>query len=336
MQDRLFACVKGTGAALALVALTVSAVFAQEVEIPRTPWGAPDLQGVWDRRTDTPFQRPRALGNKALYTEEEAAEIAAGRVLVDVPGDATRVAGRAEDDHQEIAETIGNYNGFWFDGGTTVVNRRTSLVTDPPNGRIPPITPSAAQKRDAMRKAREGTNRHEPTPGGFVDDLGPGRYAVRCLVGFNTGPPMTSGAYNQNVQVLQTEDYLVLWVEMIHDARIVSIDRHAPLDSDIRQWLGSPRGYWDNDTLVIETTNFRGETSFMGGQSDANLHLTERLTRTSPTTLVYEVTVDDPTAWTAPWTYEVPWQPSDGPIFEYACHEGNYGLYNILAGAAAR
>ena len=209
MRDRLFACFRGTGAALALVALTASAVSAQEVEIPRTPWRAPDLQGVWDRRTNTPFQRPRELGNRAVYTEEEAAAvIASERVVVDVPGDQTRVASRAEDEHQETAETIGNYNGFWFDGGTTFVNRRTSLVTDPPNGRIPPITSSAAQKRAAMRKAREGTNRHEPTPGGFVDDLGPGRYAVRCLVGFNTGPPMTAGAYNQNVQVLQTEDHL--------------------------------------------------------------------------------------------------------------------------------
>ena len=123
---------------------------------------------------------------------------------------------------------------------------------------------------------------------------------------------------------------------MIHDARIVPIDSHPPLDSDIRQWLGSSRGYSVGDTLVIETTTFRGETSFMGGLSDANLHLTERLTRTSPTTLVYEVTVDDPTVWTQPWTYEVLWQPSEGPIFEYACHEGNYGLYNILVGAAAR
>ncbi len=194
MQDRLCACFKGTGAALALVALTASAVSAQEVEIPRTPWGAPDLQGVWDRRTNTPFQRPRELGNKAVYTEEEAAVIAGERVVVDIPGDLTRVASRAEDGHQETAETIGNYNGFWFDGGTTFVNRRTSLVTDPPNGRIPPITSSAAQKRTAMRKAREGTNRHEPTPGGFVDDLGPGRYAVRCLVGFNTGA--TRGSFN--------------------------------------------------------------------------------------------------------------------------------------------
>ena len=329
-------CFRGTGVALVLVALTANAVSAQEMKIPRTPWGAPDLQGVWDRRTNTPFQRPHELGDKAVYTDEEAAVIAAERVVVDVPGDQIRVAPRGGDEHQEIAETIGNYNGFWFDGGTTVVNRRTSLVTDPPNGRIPPITPSAEQKRAAMMKAREGTNRHEPTSGGFVDDLGPGRYAVRCLVGFNTGPPMTSGAYNQNVQVLQTEDHLVLWVEMIHDARIVPINSHSPLNSNIRQWLGSSRGHWDGDTLVIETTNFRGETSFMGGQSDANLHLTERLTRTSLTTLVYEVTVDDPTAWTRPWTYEVPWQPSEGPIFEYACHEGNYGLYNILAGAATR
>ena len=336
MHHRPFARLSGIAVLIALVALVPAAAAAQDVEIPRTPWGAPDLQGVWDRRTNTPFQRPRELGNKAVYTEEEAAVIAAQRSAVEVPGDATRVAPRAEGEHQEIAETIGNYNGFWFDGGTAFVNRRTSQVVDPPNGRIPPITASAAQKRAALMKAREGTNRHEPTPGGFVDDLGPGRYAVRCLVGFNTGPPMTSGAYNQNVQVLQTEDHLVLWVEMIHDARIVPIDSHPPLDSEIRQWLGSPRGYWDGDTLVIETANFRGETSFMGGLSDANLRLTERLTRTSPDTLVYEVTVDDPTVWTQPWTYEVPWHPSEGPIFEYACHEGNYGLANILAGAAAK
>ena len=160
MEDRLSVCFRGTGAALALVALTASAVSAQEVEIPRTPWGAPDLQGVWDRRTNTPFQRPRELGNKAVYTEEEASLVAAERVVVEVPGDATRVAGRAEDEHQEIAETIGNYNGFWFDGGTTFINRRTSLVTDPPNGRIPPVTASAAQKRTAMRKAR---GRHQST-----------------------------------------------------------------------------------------------------------------------------------------------------------------------------
>ena len=209
-------------------------------------------------------------------------------------------------------------------------------MTDPPNGRVPALTAEAAGKRAALIESRAGVNRHEPTPGGFVDDLGPGRYAVRCLVGFNTGPPMIPGTYNQNVQVFQTEDTVVLFNEMIHDARVVPIDRRDRLDADIRQWLGSPRGRWDGDTLVIETTNFKGETSFMNGLSDANLHLTERLTRVSESTLLYEATVSDPTVWTQPWTYEIPMGRSDGPLFEYACHEGNYGLYNILAAAAER
>ena len=209
-------------------------------------------------------------------------------------------------------------------------------MTEPPNGRVPPLTADAASRRAALIESRESVNRHEPTPGGFVDDLGPGRYAVRCLVGFNTGPPMIPGAYNQNLQVFQTEDTVVLFNEMIHDARVVPIDRRDRLDADIRQWLGSPRGRWEGDTLVIETTNFKGETSFMNGLSDANLHLTERLTRVSESTLLYEATVSDPTVWTQPWTYEIPMGRSDGPLFEYACHEGNYGLYNILAAAAER
>ena len=187
---------------------------------------------------------------------------------------AWRRATRAE--NNETAQTIGNYNDFWFDAGaTTVETRRTSLVIDPPDGRVPPLTAEAADKQAALVRSREGVNRHEPTPGGFVDDLGPGRYAVRCLVGFNTGPPLVPGGYNQNMQVFQTEDTVVLFNEMIHDARIVPIDGPGRLDDGVRQWLGSSRAHWEGDTLVIETTNFRGETSFMNGLSDANLHLTE-------------------------------------------------------------
>ena len=307
---------------------------AQESDAPRTPWGAPDLQGVWDRQTLTPFQRPRELGDKAVFTAEEAAvfesQASAALDSLDV-----RVAPRDTAENNETAETIGNYNDFWFDAGATAVETlRTSLVIDPPNGRVPALTEEAAAKRAALVASRAGVNRHEPTPGGFVDDLGPGRYAVRCLVGFNTGPPLVPGGYNQNMQVFQTEDTVVLFNEMIHDARVVPIDGPGRLDAGIRQWLGSSRAHWEGDTLVIETTNFRGETSFMNGLSDANLHLTERLTRVSESTLLYEVTVDDPTVWTQPWRYELPMKQIDGPLYEYACHEGNYGLYNILAGAA--
>ena len=323
-------------AGLAFAVLVPGVAGAQGSDAPRTPWGAPDLQGVWDRQTLTPFQRPRELGEKAVFTAEEAAvfESQANAALdaLDV-----RVAPRDTAENNETAETIGNYNDFWFDAGATAVETlRTSLVIDPPDGRVPPLTAEAADKRAALVASRAGVNRHEPTPGGFVDDLGPGRYAVRCLVGFNTGPPLVPGGYNQNLQVFQTEDTVVLFNEMIHDARVVPIDGPGPLDDGIRQWLGSSRAHWEGDTLVIETTNFRGETSFMNGLSDANLHLTERLTRVSESTLLYEVTVDNPTVWTQPWRYELPMKRIDGPLYEYACHEGNYGLYNILAGAAER
>ena len=332
MNGRLAA---STAAAIAaLVALAPGLAGAQDTDVPRTPWGAPDLQGVWDRQTLTPFQRPRALGEKAVFTEEEAA-IFESRATAALEELDVRVAPRGTDENNETAETIGNYNDFWFDAGATVVEtRRTSLVFDPPDGRIPPLTEEAAARQAALVESRKDVNRHEPTPGGFVDDLGPGRYAVRCLVGFNTGPPMVPGGYNQNVQVFQTEDTVVLFNEMIHDARVVPIDGPGRLDAGVRQWLGSSRAHWEGDTLVIETTNFRGETSFMNGLSDANLHLTERLTRASESTLLYEVTVDDPTVWTQPWTYELPMKRIDGPLYEYACHEGNYGLYNILAGAS--
>ena len=310
-------------AAVAAAALLPVAVAAQDAEVPRTSWGVPDLQGVWDFRTLTPFERPAELENKAVYTDEEVAEF-----------EARRLAELAGLDDAEPADTVGNYNQFWFDRGTTVVEtNRTSLVVDPPDGRVPPLTPAAERRRAALAAERAGVSRHVPTPGGWVEDLGGGMFAVRCILGFNSGPPITPAGYNQNVQVFQTEDTVVLLNEMVHSARVVPLDGRAHIDAGIRQWMGSSRGYWDGDTLVVETRNFLRETSFRGGLSDANLHLTERFTRVSPGTLMYEVTVDDPTAWTRPWSYQIPMQLSDQPMYEYACHEGNYGLYNILAGA---
>ena len=313
-------------AAVAVTALLPTGALAQESGVPRTAWGAPDLQGVWDFRTLTPFERPAELENKDVYTADEVAAFEARRNA--------EIAGR---DDRVPADIVGNYNQFWFDAGATAVaTNRTSLVIDPPNGRLPPLTDAAQKRLTARRQARAGVTRHEPTPGGWVEDLGSGMFAVRCILGFNSGPPMTPAGYNQNVQVFQTEDHVVLHNEMVHSARIVPLDGRGSLDAGIRQWMGASRGYWDGDTLVVETANFLRETSFRNGLSDANLHLTERFTRVSPTTLMYEVTVDDPTAWIQPWTYQIPMQRSDQPLYEYACHEGNYGLYNILAGARER
>ncbi len=315
------------GAALASIAILVLAaspgVARGQEEAPRTAWGAPDLNGVWDFRTLTPFERPEELADQATWTEEEAAAF-----------EADRLAFFEIRDDQEPADIVGNYNQFWFDPGDSVsATNQTSLVIDPPNGRVPPLNAAAAAKQAAMEQAREGVNRHVPTYGGFVDDLGPGGFAVRCILGFNSGPPMTPGGYNQNVQIVQTPDHVVLLNEMVHSSRVVPLDGRPHVHEGVRQWMGDSRGRWEGDTLVVETTNFLHETSFRAGVTTADLHLIERFTRVSDGMLMYEVTVEDPNAWDQPWTYRLPMVKNDQPIFEYACHEGNYGLYNILAGA---
>jgi hypothetical protein len=292
-------------------------------QAPRTAWGAPDLNGVWDFRTLTPFERPAELADQEFFTDEDAAAF-----------EADRLAEFAVRDDQEPADIVGNYNQFWFDPGNKVSEtRQTSLVVDPPDGRVPSLTPSAAAREEAALLAREGVDRHSPTYGGFVDDLGSGLFAVRCILGFNSGPPMTPAGYNQNVQVAQTEDYVVLVNEMVHSSRVIPLDGRPHLPEGVRQWMGDSRGHWEGDTLVVETSNFLRETSFRAGLTTSALQLTERFTRVSEGTLAYEVTVEDPNAWAEPWTYRIPMVQSEFPIYEYACHEGNYGLYNILAGA---
>ena len=308
-----------------VIMISLSAVSMQAQsnwEPPRTTWGAPDLQGVWDFRTLTPFERPVELGDKAVLTDEEVAEY-----------EASRLAAFAVRDDQEPADVVGNYNQFWFDPGETANTNRTSLVVDPPNGRTPELTPATARERVEYDRIRRGLLMHDLTPGGWVEDMGSNALQVRCIVGFNSGPPMTPGGYNQNVQLFQTETHVVLLNEMVHHSRVVPLDGSGHLDANIRQWKGDSRGHWDGDTLVVETTNFLRETGFRSGLSDENLTLTERFTRVSPTTLMYEATIDDPTIWSQPWTYQIPMQSNDQPLYEYACHEGNYGLYNMLAGA---
>ena len=322
-------------AAAAVVALA-PALAAGQAETPRTPWGAPDIGGVWDFRSITPMERPDDLADTEFLTAEEAARLeqetlARNEELLNRPASRTAVT-ESVDSGENGAP--GFYNNFWLDRGTTTVGtRRTSLVVDPPNGKMPPLTPDADAKQAALRAAREGVVTHAPTAGGWIEDLGANGLQLRCITGFNAGPPMTPGGYNNNVQIFQTEDFVALLNEMNHNVRFVPLDGREHVD--LPQWTGDSRGRWEGDTLVVETVSFLRETSFSSGRTDANLHLTERFTRVSPGVLMYEATIDDPTVWTRPWTYQVPMTFNEQPLYEYACHEGNYGLYNILAGARA-
>ena len=336
MTDRRLAAALAVFGVAVLSPLSVAAQSSSAAELPRTPWGAPDIQGVWDFRSLTPLERPEDLGDKAFLTEEEAARLEQEALennerLANRPAQRTTVT-ESVDRGEDGAP--GFYNNFWLDRGTAPVEtRRTSLIVDPPNGRMPPLTPAAAQRKSEMDRGRQGVSMHAPTPGGWVHDFGPNGLQLRCITGFNSGPPMTPGGYNQNVQVFQTPDYVALLNEMNHNFRIVPLDGRPT--AGLPQWTGDARGHWDGDTLVVETANFLRETSFASGQSDANLRLVERFTRVSETTLMYEAEVEDPTVWTTTWKYEIPMQWNDQPLYEYACHEGNYGLYNILAGARA-
>lgn len=285
----------------------------------RTTWGDPDLQGVWDFRSLTPMERPTELEGKEFLTAEEAAVFVQG------------LSSTNWDDRSNPEGAFGldsdiehGYNKFWMDFGTDLTSdRRTSLVVDPPNGIIPWVP---------------GRSR----PGGYGDAFsgtlaaGPEDrpLAERCIMGFNSGPPMMPSAYNNNVQLLQTPNTIVVFNEMIHNARIIPMDGQPHLSQEVRQWVGDSRGHWDGETLVVETTNFLRETHFEG--SSANMHLIERFTRIGPDTLSYEFTVEDPTMWTRPWTAQIPMVKNESPIFAYACHEGNYGMVNILTGARAQ
>jgi hypothetical protein len=291
---------------------------------PRTAYGQPDLQGIWDFRTITPLERPRALGDKAFFTEEEAAIFEKeenrrqNRDLID-----PKVGGL-----NYPAGGVIPYNEVWYDRGDKVVKtRRTSLIVDPPNGRLPSYTPEGQKKAD--RRAQEGRDTQLGHP--IADSWEDRPLQERCIMGLNAGPPMTPGPYNNNFLFLQTPDYVVVLTEMVHDARIIPLDGRPGLH--IRQWKGDSRGHWEGETLVVETKNFKRETSLPG--SSANTHLIERFTRTDPETLLYEFTVHDPTTWTRPWTAQVPMSKSNEPIYEFACHEGNYALPGILAGARA-
>ena len=284
--------------------------------IPRAPDGKPSLEGVWNFGTMTPLERSANVGGRATFTDEEYQQFEHQTVE---RRDMDRRDGSASSDLNRA------YNDAWYDYGAhlAVVDgvRPTSLITDPPDGRIPPLTPEA-QQRVAERAA---ARREHPADGPEDRSL-----SERCLQ-YNAGPPMLSAPYNNYVEIFQTPTHIALFNEMVHDARVVPLDNRPHLPAAVRQFLGDSRGRWDRDTFVIDTTNFTDETSFR--DSDENLHLTERFTRADSETLLYQFTIDDPTAFTRPWTAVVPMKLEDTHLYEYACHEGNYALGNILRGA---
>ena len=283
------------------------------------PDGRPDLQGVWDFSTLTPMERPKELAGKTVLTEQESAEFEAARLHYENRDRVDPVTGRTA---QYAPGSVVPYNEFWYERGSVISTRRTSLVTDPADGRIPALTPEADRKQRELAEARRGVGADEPRPGGWLEDIS---YPVRCIMGFNSGPPMTPSAYNNVFQLFQTPQYVVIFNEMVHTPRIVPLDGRP--HRNIRQWAGDSRGRWEGDTLVVETINFYASTSLRG--SSPNMRLVERFTRTDEETLMYEFTVTDPTTWTRPWTASVPMRKGS-TIYEYACHEGNYGLTNLL------
>ena len=286
---------------------------------PRTPDGHPDLQGIWTNSTLTPLERPAEFRDKPVLSEQEAA--AYEKQLLR-ENDRDRRDGGAEVD-------VGRaYNELFFDRGTKLArvdsSIRTSLIIDPPDGRIPALTPEA-QKRAA--DARAEARRH-PADGPEDRSL-----QERCLFWATDGPPMLPGAYNNYYQIVQTPGYVMILAEMAHDARIIPLDGRPHADAKIREWKGDSRGHWEGDTLVVDTTNFTGKTKFRG--SSENLRVIERFTRVAPDTILYKFTIDDPSTFTKSWSGEIPFTAEKGPVFEYACHEGNYALRDILAGARA-
>ena len=316
------------GSAVLALSLSNPAAAQSGSQHLRTPDGQPDISGVWDFRTVTPLERPEEFADQAFLSEEEVAAYAAERVAAS-NADRDREARKLEttdrglvNGTRESRDLALAYNDFWWDRGDSVVEtRRTSLVVDPPNGRIPALT-EAAETRAAERL------RINQRPSWGPEDRPLGE---RCITGFNSGPPMLPAAYNMNVQIFQTADHVVILNEMVHNARIVPLDGSD--HGTVPMWTGVSRGHWDGDTLVVETRNFLRETSFRN--SSDNLHLVERFRRTSEDVLLYSFTVTDPTTWTQPWSVELPMRQSDLPIFEYACHEGNYGMDGTLTGARA-
>ncbi len=315
------------GVAMLLPALAAGQSSDDNWTVPRTPDGRPDLQGVWANNSATPLERPDSLAGKASFTDEEVAALreSAGRLFGGADdaafGDGVFNAVLANVERNVSRDGgTGNYSSVWMVARD--FDNRTSLITDPANGQLPPMTTEAEQRQAAAREYREA----HPADG--PEDLS---RQVRCIT---YGIPRVGGlgaGYNSYYQIFQTPDDIVMLGEMIHDARVMPIGDHPHVHDAIRQWHGDSRAHWEGDTLVVETTNYSPKSGYRGASD--NLHLIERFALAGPETLHYEITVTDPTTWTRPWTAMVPMSRSPDLLFEYACHEGNIGMAGILAGA---
>jgi hypothetical protein len=300
-------------AIVSLVAVSVTPVAGQaKAAAPRDPNGRPDLQGVWSYATVTPLERPAALADKATFANpEEIADF-----------ERATVAGRNQDRRDGAgtnADVSRAYNDFWWDRGTKVLGAQTSLVVDPPDGRIPALTPEAQKRQAARAEARRRITTDADNP----EDRS---LWERCIT---RSLPTLPGAYNNNIKIVQTHDHVMIMQEMIHEARIIPTDGRP--HSKVRQWHGSSRGRWEGDTLVVETINFNDKINFRG--ANENLKLTERYSRPDADTLLYRVTIEDPTTFTKPWTVQIAMANNSEDVYEYACHEGNRGLEGILTGS---
>ncbi len=308
--------------------VSAKAAAAKKSVTPRTPWGDPDLQGVWNDATSTPLQRPSEVGEKDVLNDDEAAEFReqlAGNLSRD------RRDGDAEVDVNRA------YNEHWMDSRRLKItaDHRTSLIVDPPNGRIPPLVPLQPE-RDQRKAARAAANAR--VNAGLPENFSDFTLPVRCIIRTDS-PPYLPLVYNNNFHIFQSPGYVVIGPEMIHSARIIPLDGRPHLGKNLRQWLGDSRGHWEGDTLVVETTNFRPDDGVVFLDADPDtFRITERFIRIDATTLNYEFTVQDPKTWTRPWTVRIPWSRIDPEeqIYEYACHEDNYDMVHFLMGARTR
>jgi hypothetical protein len=354
MVRRYLATLSGV---LALVILAPLSLAGQGSKwtVPKTPWGDPDLMGTFTNKTFTPVQRPPEQGYREFLTKDEAAKleqerIERNRLLDEAPSERTETGGVAARRAHERSDgsTTGYYNNFWLDWGTKSTGR-TSIIVDPENGRIPPVTPEFAQHTERRRQQilARGVPKKDwtVTGNGLADSWLDFQLNDRCIV-WSAGPPMLPGPYNNTYMIFQTRDYVAILVEMIHDVRIIPLDGRPHLPSSIRQYLGSMRGRWEGNTLVVETTNIRrteGEAGAQGndemetrasnGRIDDTLRIVERFTRVDDNTINYRFTVEDASHWTRPFSGEYPFVRTEEKLYEFACHEGNYSVPNILSGA---
>jgi hypothetical protein len=301
---------------------------AKKTSVPHTPWGDPDLQGVWNDATSTPLQRPGGVGSKDVLTDEEA-----GDYQQQLAHDLTR----DRRDGGPEADVNRAYNEHWMDARRLKItaDHRTALIVDPPDGRIPSLAPlSPERQKAAAARAAAGVRFNAGLPNSFGDMSLP----VRCIIRTDS-PPYLPTIYNNDFHIFQSPGFVVIAPEMIHSARVIPVDGRPHIGKDLHQWLGDPRGHWEGNTLVVETTNFRTDDGVIfQGADPETFRITERFTRVDGDTLNYEFTVEDPRTWTKPWTARIPWTRTDPgeQMYEYACHEDNYDMVHFLGGARAR